>query len=56
MPFSPPDSHHLEAAKGWLELGNPEEAFEELGLIEPQLRGHPDVLELCWRIYATAGK
>ncbi len=29
-PLEPPDSFHLEAAMGWLELGNHLEANEEL--------------------------
>jgi hypothetical protein len=29
-PLQPPDSMHLTAAQGWLELGNHEEAFEEM--------------------------
>ena len=43
---------HLEAAQGWLELGNHEEANEELELIDAPLRSHPDVLEVRWGIYA----
>ncbi len=43
---------HLEAAQGWLELGNHEEANEELELIDAPLRSHPDVLEVRWDIYA----
>jgi len=54
--FRPPDSHHLEAAQGWLELGNHLEANEELDQITPELRAHPDVLELRWQIYARAQK
>lgn len=50
--LEPPDSFHLEAAEGWLELGNHLEASEELEKITPQLRAHPDVLELRWQIYA----
>ena len=38
---------HLQTAKGWLELGNHEEAFEELEKVEAPLRGQPNVLELC---------
>jgi tetratricopeptide (TPR) repeat protein len=45
---------HQEAAKGWLELGNHLEANEELEKITPQLRAHPDVLEVRWEIYAAA--
>ena len=47
---------HLTAAQGWLELGNHEEAFEELEQIDAPLRGHPDVLEVRWGIYASIEK
>ena len=47
-----PDRHFLDAAEGWLELGLPQEATTELKEISPQLRLHPEVLELSWRIYA----
>jgi tetratricopeptide (TPR) repeat protein len=50
------DRRHLEAAEGWLGLGNQIEAFEELEQISPQLRVHPDVLELRWQIYAKDNK
>jgi tetratricopeptide (TPR) repeat protein len=55
-PLPAPDSHHLRAAQGWLELGNDQEASEELERITPQLRAHPDVLEVRWHIYAHAKK
>jgi tetratricopeptide (TPR) repeat protein len=51
-----PDSHHLVAAQGWLELGNHIEANEELEKITPRLRAHPHVLEMRWQIYASAKK
>jgi tetratricopeptide (TPR) repeat protein len=51
-PLKPPDIHHARAAYGWLELGNHLEANEELEKITPQLRVHPDVLEIRWQIYA----
>lgn len=44
--------NHLNAAKGWLELGNHAEATRELEQIAPSLRVHPDVLEVRWSIYA----
>jgi tetratricopeptide (TPR) repeat protein len=50
------DRRHLEAAEGWLGLDNQIEAFEELERISPQLRVHPDVLELRWQIYAKEAK
>jgi hypothetical protein len=34
-PLEPPDSIHLEAAQGWLELGNHIEADEELEKTSP---------------------
>jgi len=55
-PLNPPDSLHLAAGQGWLELGNYLEANEELDKINARLRAHPDVLELRSRIYAKAGK
>ena len=55
-PLEPPDNLHLQAAQGWLELGNPVEANEELERITPGLRVHPDVLEVRWQIYAEAKK
>ena len=49
-----PDTLHLRAATGWLELGNHLEANEELEKITPQLGAHPDLLEVRWQIYAAA--
>ena len=56
QPLGSPDSHHLQAAVGWLELGNWSEANEDLERITPQLRRHPDVLEVRWGVYASAKK
>jgi hypothetical protein len=53
-PLDPPDSLHLRAAQGWLELGDHLEANSELDKITAFLRSHPDVLELRWQIYAKA--
>lgn len=50
--LGPPDSHHLNAAVGWLGLGLPEDAKAELKLISPAHQRHPDVLELRWTICA----
>ncbi|MCC6235031.1 MAG: tetratricopeptide repeat protein [Verrucomicrobiales bacterium] len=50
--LEPPDSHHLRAAVGWLELGLPDEARRELTLLNPALRRHPDVLSLEWSMLA----
>ena len=55
-PIVPPDSHHLLAAQGWLELGSHVEASEELQKLTPRLRAHPYALELSWQTYAAAKK
>jgi hypothetical protein len=36
-PLTPPNSLHLQAAQGWLELGNHIEANQELEKITPEL-------------------
>ena len=55
-PLTPPDSHYLLAAQGWIELGNYLEANEELEKISPRSRLHPDVLEIRVQVYANAKK
>ena len=52
--LEPPDSLHLRAAQGWLELGDHLEANVELEKISPRLRMHPDVLLLRYEIFAKA--
>ncbi len=51
--LEPPDSTHLEAAKGWCELHAFVEADAELDKITPTLRAHPQVLEVRWQVYAN---
>jgi len=53
--LEPPDSHHLSAAVGWLELGNHVEAGNEISRITPAHLDHPDVLEVRWRGCAAGG-
>lgn len=53
--LQPPDSHHLAAAKGWLELLAFDDAARELEAIAPTLREHPDMLEVRWALAANAG-
>jgi len=55
-PFEPPDSHHLMAARGWLELGNSLEARAELEKIAPRFKAHPLVVIVRWDICAKAEK
>jgi len=49
-----PDRRHLEAAEGWLELGDWEEAHIELQKINPDLHAKAEVLALKYHIYAKA--
>lgn len=42
----------MNAAMGWLELGNATEALNELNQISSGLANHPDVLEVKWQICA----
>src|SRR5215475_8175914 len=51
--LEPPDTHHLSAAVGWLELGNPAEAAEEIARLSQEALNHPDVLEVRFSICAT---
>lgn len=51
-PLQPPDSHHLAAALGWLELGCPSDALTELERISSDLLGDPAVLEMRWSVHA----
>jgi tetratricopeptide (TPR) repeat protein len=53
-PLEPPNSIHLLAAQGWLELSNHTEANEELDKISSCKQRHPDVLNLRWEVYAAA--
>ena len=50
------DAWHLQAAQGWLELGNPVEANLELDQINELFRMHPDVLQLRWHAHARQEK
>ncbi|MCX6927107.1 MAG: tetratricopeptide repeat protein [Verrucomicrobia bacterium] len=55
-PLVPPDSLHLQAAEGWVGLGDYASANDELEQFSPASRAHPEVLQLRWRICATAKK
>jgi tetratricopeptide (TPR) repeat protein len=54
--LEPPDTHFLNAAVGWLGLGNIEEAKSELAQVSAQQQNHPDVLEIRWEIAASEGQ
>ena len=50
------DQRFLDAAEGWLGLGDHLAANEELEQITPELRATPKVLEVRLRIYWAAKK
>jgi tetratricopeptide (TPR) repeat protein len=50
----PPDTFHLSAALGWLQLGNRAEAQADWNRLTPAARQHPDALEVQWAIHADA--
>jgi hypothetical protein len=56
MSLDRPDSLFLQAAIGWLELGNWCEANNEIENISPPFKAHPDVLQVRCKIYHDAGK
>ena len=45
-----PDTMHLEAAAGWIQLGDYDSANDELEKIRAEWRAHPDVLDLWVRV------
>lgn len=49
-----PDFFHLRAAEGWFELGNIEEAHQELDRISSKQRSHAEALHLRWRILSQS--
>jgi len=55
-PLTHPDLLYLEAAKGWVILGNLKEANRELDRITTPFQKHADVLEVRFAIYYKAKK
>lgn len=49
--LEPPDSHLVNAASGWIELGLPAEAERELAQVDPTQLQHPQVLMVLWELY-----
>lgn len=49
------ERRYLEAAEGWLMLGNPLDAHEELEHITGENAYHPAILAMRWQVYAAAG-
>ncbi len=52
--LEPPDTHFLSAAEGWLMLGDPVSAQEELARITPSFHAHPEVLDVRWQVLLKA--
>lgn len=52
-PLEPPDSFHLRAAEGWIELGAAAEAAAEVERLAPEHRVRPEVLNVRWEICAA---
>jgi tetratricopeptide (TPR) repeat protein len=50
----PPDSHYLDAAQGWLGLGDWASANQELDKISPEFYAYVSVLEARFQVYAAA--
>ena len=50
LSLEPEDLHLVRAAQGWLELGNPAEAENELSGLHRDRGRHPDVLDVRWHI------
>jgi len=48
------DRFQIEAAEGWLMLGNPVEANEEMEKITAGGKQHPAALSMRWQVYAAA--
>jgi tetratricopeptide (TPR) repeat protein len=52
-PIEPPDSFHVSAAQGWMELGSPAEAQVELDKVAAEFQTHPEVMALRWEILSV---
>jgi len=53
-PFDHLSRLHLDAAEGWLGLGNWKEAELELAQVSESLRGHPEVLQVRYLVESEA--
>jgi tetratricopeptide (TPR) repeat protein len=47
-----PDLHYLNAAIGWLELGDLDSAEEELRHVDKRFAKHPCTLDIRWQLHA----
>jgi tetratricopeptide (TPR) repeat protein len=49
------DRHHIDAAEGWIMLGNAREARLELGGVSPEAQMHPEALRVWYGLAAMEG-
>ena len=56
MPLDPDEQLHLDVAEGYIELGMPLDANEELEQIDPEKRDATEVLALRAQIYSALKK
>lgn len=54
-PLTHTDQKQLEAAEGWLLLGDPRQALAELDQLRPEIRDSLAVLQLRWSALAQSG-
>lgn len=48
----PPDRFYLSAAVGWMELGNPSEAADELSQLSPAIADRMETQAFTWEIFS----
>ncbi len=51
--LEPPDTHFVNAAQGWLDLGNTREARAELQRVSAAANQLPEVIDARWRVCAA---
>ncbi|MFT5030740.1 MAG: tetratricopeptide (TPR) repeat protein [Candidatus Binatia bacterium] len=51
-PIPPPDRFILSSVIGWMELGNPVEAADELSRISPEIADRWETLAIKWDVFA----
>jgi predicted Zn-dependent protease len=54
--FSISEMHSVSAAEGWLGLGDPASAAQELEALPAALQDHPTVMRLRWEIFSALRK
>jgi tetratricopeptide (TPR) repeat protein len=53
---TPADRHHVDAAQGWVDLGDWASAHEELENLSASTLAQPEALFIRWQVYALAGE